>query len=148
MVIQKSSAIILLTCIATALSGFFAYAVLVGNKTIPNNGHVKAVGVGVYWENSCINDVDSIGWGYLDPGTSHDVTVYVRNEGTVPMTLSMSVNNWNPSSASTYITVSWNREGQSLDPDDVLTATITLSVSQATTDLSSFSFDITIVGTE
>ena len=148
MVLQKSSAIVILACVATAVSGFFAYAVLVGNKTIYNNGSVKAVGVGVYWESNCVNDVSSIGWGYLDPGSSHDKTVYIRNEGTVPMTLSMTVDGWDPSSASGDITVTWNREDQTLDAGDVLVTTITLSVSSETSDLSSFSFDITIVGTE
>jgi hypothetical protein len=46
------------------------------------------------------------------------------------------------------MSVSWDREGQIIDPDDVLRAEITLSVSADIEGITSFSFDLTIVGAE
>jgi len=146
MITQRFSLIVVLS-VAAVVGGFFAYALLGSSWTISNNGNVKAVGVCVYWESGCVNEVSSINWGYLEPGATHDVTVFVANEGNVPVTLSMTTDNWNPGAA-TYITVSWNREGYVLDAGAVAETVITLSVSDEISDVTSFSFDIAIVGTE
>lgn len=126
----------------------FTYGLLFGSKTINNEGNVNTIGVGVYSEATCINEVSTIDWGYVVPGSTKNVTVYVRNEGTIPMTLSMTVDNWVPAGASTYMVLSWNREGSQVDAQSVLQAVLTLSVSSSISDVSSFSFDITITGTE
>ncbi|MDH5449098.1 MAG: hypothetical protein OEX01_08900, partial [Candidatus Bathyarchaeota archaeon] len=70
------------------------------------------------------------------------------NEGNIPMTLNMTTDNWNPSSASTYITLSWNSEGSQVSADSVLETILTLSVSSGISEIDSFSFDITITGIE
>jgi hypothetical protein len=74
--------------------------------------------------------------------------VYVRNEGTVSVTLNMTKGNWNPSSASSYITLTWNKEKYVLPAGQVVTAVLTLSVSSSVSGVTSFSFDITITGTQ
>jgi len=122
--------------------------ILFGNRTINNQGNVNSIGVGVYWENTCINEVSTINWGYLEPGSSQNITIYIRNEGNIPMTLNMTTDNWNPSSASTYITLSWNSEGSQVSADSVLETILTLSVSSGISEIDSFSFDITITGIE
>lgn len=141
---------ILLTAVATmaVASVVFTYGLLFGNKTINNAGNVNAIGVGVYSEATCINEVSTINWGFVEPGSTKNVTVYVRNEGTIPMTLSMTIDNWNPAEASAYIGLSWNREGSQINAQSVLQADLTLSVSSSISDITSFGFDITITGTE
>ncbi|MDH5448217.1 MAG: hypothetical protein OEX01_04350, partial [Candidatus Bathyarchaeota archaeon] len=52
--------------------------ILFGNRTINNQGNVNSIGVGVYWENTCINEVSTINWGYLEPGSSQNITIYIR----------------------------------------------------------------------
>lgn len=126
----------------------FTYGTLFGSKTINNQGNVNAIGVGIYWENTCINNISTIDWGYIEPSSTQNITVYIRNEGTVPMTLNMTTNNWDPLSASTYLTLGWNREGSQVNPNMVLETVLTLSVSSSINDISDFSFDITITGTE
>ena len=149
MVSQRFSAILLTTIAALAVASvIFTYGLLFGSNTITNQGNVSSIGVGVYWESSCTTEVTTIDWGYLQPGSTKDVTVYIRNEGTIPMTLSMTVDSWNPVEASDYITLTWNREGSQVNADSVLQAVLTLSVSPSISDVSSFSFDITITGTE
>jgi len=149
LVSQKFSPIgVLIIAVMAASAAFFTSALLFGNRTIYNGGNVNSIGVGVYWETDCLNNVSSINWGYMNPGTTQDVTVFIRNEGSVPMTLNMTVDNWDPVSASTYMTVSWNRQGHVVDSGFVAETVITLSVSQNVNNITSFSFDLTIIGSE
>ncbi len=138
------------TVLAIAVMGMVASAlsVLVATRTISNTGNMRGIGVGVYWDSGCTNVTSSISWGALDPGAVKSVTIYVRNEGSVTVKLSMTTNNWNPASASSYITLSWNRENYLLSPGSVAQAVLTLSVSSAISGVTNFSFDIIITGTE
>jgi len=147
MAMQKAT---LSAVLAIAVAGMVATAVgaLVATRTISNVGNLQAIGVGVYWDSSCSNAVTSIDWGALDPGASKQFTIYVKNEGSVSVKLSMTVGNWNPSSASSYITLSWNRENSVLTAGSVVSAVLTLSVSSSVSGVTSFSFDITISGTQ
>jgi hypothetical protein len=117
------------------------------SKKVSNSGTITAVGVGVYSDSGCTNPLSSIDWGMLEPGSSKDKTGYIRNEGNSVSTLSMSTSNWNPSTASNYMTLSWNYDGQTLNPNEVVQVKFTLSVSASINGITSFSFDITIVGT-
>ena len=115
------------------------------SRTVSNAGTVKAIGVGVFWNNECTDPLSSIDWGVLEPGSSKNVTCYIRNEGNSVSTLSMYASNWSPSNASDYLTLSWDYGGQSINPDDVTQVTFTLSVDASIDGITSFSFDITIV---
>jgi len=118
------------------------------SRTVSNAGTVVAIGVGVYWDNECTNALSSIDWGMLEPGSSKNVTGYIRNEGNSVSTLFMYTSNWNPSNASDYMTLSWDYGGQSINPDEVVQVTFTLSVDASIDGITVFSFDITIVGSE
>jgi len=115
------------------------------SKTIPNVGVVKAVGVGVYWDAALTNKVSSIDWGVLDPGSNKNVTVYIRNEGNSAVSLTMNTANWNPSTTSNYMTLTWNYGGQSINVGAVIQVKLTLSVSASVAGITNFSFDINIV---
>lgn len=120
--------------------------VLFGSLTLPNVGKVKAIGVGVYWNSGCTDTVTSIDWGSVEPGAIENVTVYVRNEGSAPMTLSAETENWSPSTASSYMSLSWDYGGQIVDVDEAVQVTLTLSVSDTIEGITNFSFDIVING--
>lgn len=146
---QRFFTIILLTVITMSITAVvITSGLLFGSRTIDNQGNVSSLGVGVYWENACINEILTIDWGYMEPGGSLNVTIYIQNEGTVPMTLNMTTDNWDPSSASTYITLSWDSEGSQVNANSVLETVLTLSVASNISEIDSFSFDITITGTE
>jgi len=138
------------TVVAIAVMGLMVSALgaLVVTRTISNSGSVTAVGVGVYSDSGCTTVLSAISWGTVNPGDVKNYTVYVRNEGTVSVTLSMTVSNWNPSSASSYITLIWNKEKYVLPATQVVQAVLTLSVSSSVSGVTSFSFDITITGTQ
>jgi len=111
---------------------------------IVGRGTVKAVGVGVFWNSNCTDPVSFIDWGVVEPGSMNNVTVYVRNEGNVAANISLATENWSPSNASDYVTLSWNYDGQQLNPQEVAQITLTLNVSSSVQGIESFSFDIII----
>jgi hypothetical protein len=117
------------------------------NMKISNQGTLKAVGVGVYWDSGLTNKVSSIDWGLLEPGSNVNKTVYIRNEGNAAATLSMTTSNWNPSNASNYLTLTWNYGGQTLNVNEAIQVKFTLSALSSVTGITNFSFDITITAT-
>jgi hypothetical protein len=125
-----------------------AAGLLIAYNRIPNTGSVKAVGVGVYWDGDCTDNVTSVDWGFLEPGATSNVNVYIKNEGNVPVVLNMTTDNWNPVSASDYIALTWDRQGYVLDSNSVVQAVLTLSVSSGISEVTSFGFEIVITGTE
>jgi hypothetical protein len=138
------------TVLAIAVMGMVvsALGVLVATRTISNYGNVSAVGVGVYWDSSCTNMVLSIDWGALEPGASVDKTIYIKNEGSLAVLLSMTTEDWSPASASSYMTLSWTRESYVLNSGSVVQAVLTLSVSSGVSEITDFGFDIIVSGTE
>jgi hypothetical protein len=133
------------------LSGFMLAQVMSAiqvSSTISNVGTLKlSVGVGVYSDNRFTNKITTIDWGTLDPGTTKIFSVYIRNEGSSALTLSMSASNWNPSTASNYLTLTWSYTGQTVNSNGYVQVTFTLAVSESVTGISSFSFDINLVET-
>ena len=120
--------------------------ILTAQKTIHNIGSVKTVGVEAYWDQGCTDLVISINWGKIEPAASRKVIVYLRNEGNSPITLSLTTKSWSPSQASTYITLSWNYTGSSIQPNEFKPVTLSLTISQSITGITSFGFDIVITG--
>ncbi|MGB9693947.1 MAG: hypothetical protein ACPLYF_03805 [Fervidobacterium sp.] len=125
-----------------------AFAVLSSSKTILNTGTVKTAGVSVYWESNCATPVSLIEWNDLVPGENRSTKVYVRNEGSVTVTLNMRTDNWNSTSASSCMELVWNLENYKLTSGNVVEAVLTLKVSSNITNVQGFSFDIIITGTE
>ena len=114
------------------------------DRTIPNAASVKTIGVGVYWDQACSNRVTSINWGVVEPGSSVDKTVYIRNEGNAASTLSKATSNWNPANASGYIALNWDYGGQTVNINEAVQVKFTLVVSSSIAGITSFSFDTVI----
>lgn len=148
MAMQKAT----LGTIAAVMIGVAAIALVSGllatNRLVQNTGIVKSIGVEVYWDQACTNKTTSINWGTLDAGGVKTYNVYVKNNGTAAESLSMTTSNWSPASASSQISLSWNCSDYVLAHASVVGASLTLSVSSAISGITSFSFDITVTGTE
>ena len=137
--------------IALATTGIFLTLVTAGiisTQTIPSDGTVTTVNVCVFSNEACTENCTSISWGSLRPGDSTTQTVYVKNTGTVPVTLSMTANGWDPTNADDYLEVTWNQQGTVLAVDEKVTAILTLTVAAETGDLQDFNVDIVITGAE
>ena len=142
-----STAIIALAITALALTLTTA-AVLSTNQTVPLNGTINAVNLGVYSDSACTQTVTALTVGTLNPGGTATQTVYVKNTGNVPETLTMTTNNWTPTNAPTYLTLSWNRQNTVLNAGASIQATLTLTAAANTGSLTTFSCDVTLTGTQ
>ena len=137
--------------IALATTGIFLTLVTAGilaTQTIPSNGTITTVNVGVYSNTECTENCTAINWGSLYPGNSTTETVYVKNTGTVPITLSMTTNTWDPTDADDCLTVEWDRQGTVIDVGESVTANLTLTADADTGDLQDFNCNIVITGAE
>jgi hypothetical protein len=134
---------LVLSALTMGISGT-ALWVLYPSGTVSNAGRVKGIRIGIYWNVACTNGASSINWGIIDPGSNKTFTVYLRNEGKAAATLSETVQNWNPSTASRYVTLNWNYTSQTLRANQVLPIKLTLTVSPTVSGITNFSFDATI----
>ncbi|MCW3994911.1 MAG: hypothetical protein NWE98_02025 [Candidatus Bathyarchaeota archaeon] len=111
---------------------------LVPAVSIPSSGVVATANLGL--------NVNRIEWGTIYPNSTVTKTVIVTNLGTVPLTLKMNVEDWNPPLASKYIYVTWDRENEVLYRGESVTASISLTVSSQVTNVTDFSNQIKISG--
>jgi hypothetical protein len=80
-------------------------------------------------------------------GEQVNKTVYVKNAGTTPLTLTLAKTNWNPASISSSFTCVWNREKTVLAPNQIVAATLTLTSTGNFSVPTSFSVNVVITGT-
>lgn len=146
-IVVGAAVLLVIYTISLSLLGPVVLSAVTGNKTVSNTGSVTGVGVGVYSDQACTSAVSSISWGMIDPGSNSNRTVYIRNDGNAAATLSLTTSNWNPTTASSYMTLTWNYGGQSLNPNQVVQVRLTLAVSSSVNGITNFSFDITITAT-
>ena len=121
------------------------------SKTLSSSGSIQiqtTAGIGAYSDSQCNNPLTSLSWGTLEPGGSQNMVCYIKNEGSLPSTLSMYASNWDPESLATsnYLVLSWDYDTTPIATDEVVQITFTLTVSSSIEGITTFGFDITIVG--
>jgi hypothetical protein len=137
--------------IALALTGiiitFVTSGLLFASQSVQYNGAVSAVNVGVYSDSNCTTNCTTINAETISPGNSYSYTIYVKNTGNAPVTLSMTTSGWNPAAANGPIEMTWNRDNYNLAAGASVRATLTLTVSSSiSSSITTFSFSITITG--
>jgi hypothetical protein len=148
MAIQKISTGVIIAIVMVGLILTVTTAGLLSvSQSIGSTGTVTAVNVGVYSDSGCTQTLTSIDWGPIAPGNSVTKTIYVKNTGNSQITLGMTTNGWNPTSANGPITLTWNKESITLGAGYYTAATLTLSVSSSISGISSFSVIIVVAGT-
>ena len=110
-------------------------------------GVIKGINVEVYWDAGCTQNVTVNDWGAPEPGEVIYKTMYVKNSGNSQLTLHMTVSGWTPAAVENYLTLSWDREGATVDAGEVVQVVLSLDVSGAITGISAFSFNMVIEGT-
>ena len=143
--------LIALISIAIALSAVTA-GVLTAPKNIPASVNVgskitSTIDIGVYSNPKATTTCTNVDWGNLGQGSTATKTIYIKNTGNVSETLKMITINWNPSFASSPLTLTWSQEGTTLEAGSIVPATLILKVAADTGSLSDFSFNIVISGT-
>jgi hypothetical protein len=125
------------------------YGLLSTVTSIGSSGVVSAANLGVYSDSACTTTLSSINWGNISPGGTATYTVYVKNTGSVALTLAFSMGSWSPSGASSYFSLAWSyTSGTKVNAGVIVPITFTLSLSSSVTGITNFQFQITITGTE
>ncbi len=123
---------------------------------IPSIGTIKTIGVEAYWDRDNENKTETIDWGTIWIRTSKNMTLYIRSVSNYEVTLKLNATNWIPARIADYMTLSWDYNGMSINPGEIIQVTLILSTSFSGSfvnyliinDVQSFSFDIHIVAYE
>lgn len=93
--------------------------------------------------------LSSITWPSLGDGESASVTIYVKNIGNRSFRLSFNAKNFNPTSASNYISLIFEYNGTALPPGEVIPLTANLAIyDNPPVEVTDYTFDIVITATE
>ncbi|MGD0203766.1 MAG: hypothetical protein ABSC20_07685 [Candidatus Bathyarchaeia archaeon] len=143
-----TTAVVTLVIIGIALA-LTTFAAITTSTTVPATGTVTtSAGLAVYSNSACTTSLSSINWGTLTAGGTTTQTIYVKNTSTgLSLSLNMTTSGWSPASANGPITVTWNPQSTDLQPGASTAATLTLTVSSSISDITSFSVNINIGGT-
>jgi hypothetical protein len=137
---------IALVCTAIALSAVKA-GVLIAQQNVPAQGHLgggittNTVNVGVFSDTQASTLCTNIDFGTLNSGNIVTKTIYIKNTGTITETLSMTVTDWNPQTATSSLFLTWNQERSKLQAGATVSVTLTLNIAADTGDISDFNFN-------
>ncbi len=142
-----SIAVIALSIAALALTLTTA-AVLMNSQSFSVGGTINSVNLGVYSDSGCTQTATALNFGALNPGGTATQTVYLKNSGNCPETLTMAATNWIPTNATSSLTLTWNQQNTVLPAGQTIQATLTLTAAANTGSLTTFSCSVTLTGTQ
>ena len=111
---------------------------------IQGGGIIRTVGLKAFIDPDLTVEAATIDWGHMSPGDNSSVTLYLKSTSTIPAELTFSTENWEPSAAQLFFTVTWNYNQQILDPSQVIPVIFTLRVSENVSGVTMFTFDLII----
>jgi hypothetical protein len=137
--------------IALVVTGLLITATTLGllsvSQEVSFDGTITTLNVGLFLDQDSTQNCTSLSWGGVYAGESVSKTIYVKNTGDLPLTLSMSITDWNPKSANGPLSMTWNRENYVLDPEEVIDVALILTISENVEQLSTFGYNMLIIGT-
>lgn len=148
----KRTLLPLIALVVTAVTlSVVTAGVLIAQQNVPTSGSIgrniiSTVNIAVYSDPDALTNCTNISWGNLNAGDTATKTIYIQNTGNISETLSMTATNWNPTSASSSLLLTWSQEGATIEAGAVVPATLTLNVADDPGGLSDFSFNIVISG--
>ncbi len=138
-----------LTILLTLLTTILAIWFLKPGGSIQNVAAVQTSGtLGAYWDSGCSSRVTTIDWGNMTLGQTKIITFYVRNEGSTSIFLSAIDKNWNPTTAQSYIHFVCGSDDQKVQANEVNKVICSLTVSIVTTNITNYSFNMLMQGTD
>lgn len=94
-------------------------AVLYYSVKISGTGSIKAVGCKIYADEAMTKEISAVDWGVIPVGGTSNVTFFVKSTSTVPVTLTITKDNYNPASFETYSTLTWTYNNAPLQPNEL-----------------------------
>jgi hypothetical protein len=166
---RKTALLIIVVAAATlAVSAFISIILDDGRiMSLPSVGYIHTLGVKAYWDPGLQNLTTKIDWGILYPDSSNSFTLYLQSISNVATRLSLATANWTyinrdnvvvlgPTESTPYMSLTWDYQGQVLNPNQTLQATLTLTVENSPglnvlltdSNVTQFTVDISIQATE
>jgi hypothetical protein len=138
-----------LTILLIILTGIVTVCLLRPGFPFPNVSAVETTGtLGAYWDSGCNLRVSAIDWGNMTLGQTKNITFYVRNEGSTTIFLSAIDKNWNPTAAQNYIHFVFGSDNEKARANEVKKINCSLTVSTETTNITNYSFEVLLQGTD
>ena len=152
-----------------SVAGSALVAIMLSNTDseiyLPSVGTIKTIGVETYWDQNGKNKIEALTWDELKIEKDElneitmepiSTTVYVKSVSNFRVTMNIFLTDWSPAEISDYLTVSWDYEGEEMDPGDIIPVTLTLSAQSSDAfidyilenNIQSFSVSIHFVATE
>jgi hypothetical protein len=125
-----------------------AFGTLQTSQQVTNSGVMASPGLGVYTDSAATKNCTNIDWGITYPGAAITRSGFLRNNGNIPMNISLVVGPFVPSEASQYLSVSWDSQYKVVQPGAIVPITVTLTISPASNPLATFSFTIRVDGVQ
>jgi len=138
----------ILGIIVGCLIALHVQGLLTVQRKIPGKGRVVTANLQIYWDAECTQIVSEIDWGQLSPGDIATKSVFAKNTGSTNVNLSLSTENWSPSTAGSYISLSWNYTSALVQPNQAVPIELQLEVSWGISGITEFSFDILVTAVE
>ncbi len=166
---KRTVLLILVVAVITTLVGALVSILLqrATNLAVPSLGTIKTLGVEACWDRNCENETKEVKWDTIWLGSSQNVTFYLRSLSNIETTLNLNAMNWSfydgdkilvqpPTNTSECMNLSWNYNGTTVHPREIIQVTLTLSASSSnsfivyiiTNDVREFSLDIIITTSE
>jgi hypothetical protein len=146
--IQNVSITIIIALVASgALLTITTLGLLSTTQEVPFEGTITTLNVNVYLDQECTQNCTSMSWGGVYAGESQTQKIYIKNTGNTPIELSMTITDWNPTTANGPISMAWNKENYILEQEEIVEATLTLTISENINDITDFGYKMLITGT-
>lgn len=133
--------------VVTAAALITSYLVLSYMITIPTTGIIASADIKIYATPSTSIPLTSIDWGIVYPNSSVTKILYIKNVGTLNITISIYADNFNPPEFM-VMTVSSNVTQEILwHPQDIKPVAVTLSA-PSNVPSETFTFDLIVTSFE
>lgn len=144
---------VIVVAILTLLTAFTALIVFSSNvqRALAGSGVLTYGALEVYWDRSCTEQIVKINWGVLEPGDAEPVTVFIQNEGTEPLVVTITTTNWRIVTTSDEVTneteyITFHASNFTLPVNTALPTRWTIEVSENVRFVKSFAFDVIVWG--
>ena len=141
---RRDSTILFLAVAIPLLSLSLVQSVLESSATFSNRVEIKTVNLELLTSSG--DPLTLLDWGTLEPNETKVQQIQVKSLSNVDMTLTLTFGNFNPTEASSYVDVTWNKENTILIAGGTVLAEITLHIHSDISEIPAFTFGITITG--
>jgi hypothetical protein len=143
------AAIVLVSTLLIASVGAVTYAALSSSGRFGSQGRIVSIGVQVFDNSALTVECTDIDWGDLAAGASNAHTLWIKNNGTIPITLGIGAGDWVPLVAQQYVSSSWSYlSGTIVAPGANMQVTITITVNQYIVGVTDFTNNIYVIATQ